>query len=201
MTSAFEKLKKQHAMTGSEKADGYSYDVFLGLDEDEKEAVFNLLVRELPWSAEWLFHLDLERALPIAKALEKELRGTYYSHAFMLQPLLVKYTGELIYQRHMIEDYSTCDDSLKQQVVWALRNTPANDATIKFFKEVILVDANECAVASASNSLLYALEFPKSSEEDKQNYRRLIGDLRSDSAEAKNKAIAELEKFAASAAR
>lgn len=201
MTCAFEKFKKQHAMTGSEKADGYSPDVFVDLDDNEKEIVFDLLVRELPWSAEWLFHLDLERALPIAKALEKELQGTYNSHAYMLQPLLIKYTGDLIYQDRMIEDYASCHYSLKHQIIWALGRTPANDTTIKFFKEVILVDANPDAVASASNRLLDALNVPRSAEEDKQNYRRLISDLRSDSAETKNNAIDELEKFAASAAR
>ncbi|HWW70258.1 MAG TPA: hypothetical protein VN089_09985 [Duganella sp.] len=93
------------------------------------------------------------------------------------------------------------NDSLKQQVVWALSNTPTNDATIKFFKEVVLVDASEDAVASASDSLLYALGFPRSTDEEKQNYSRLISELRSDSTEARNNAIAELEKSAASAAR
>lgn len=201
MTSSFEKFKIQHAMTGREKADGYSPDVFVGLDNDEKDIVFDMLVSELPWAAEWLFHIDPEKAISAAKALETELRGRYYSNAYMLQPLLVKYTGDLIYQQHMIEDYPTCNDSLKSQVVWAIGGTPENDAAIKFFKEVILVDTNEDAVATASQNLLDALHVPRSTDEDKQNYWRLNDDLRSDSTEAKKKAIAELEKFAASASR
>ncbi len=39
MSYPFEEFKKQHAMTGSEKADGYSPDVFVGLGEHEKEIV------------------------------------------------------------------------------------------------------------------------------------------------------------------
>lgn len=201
MTSAFEKFKKQHAMTGSEKADGYSYDVFVGLDEDEKATVFDLLVQELPWSAHWLLDFNPEKALPIAIALEGELRSRYYSDAHILQPLLVEYTGDLIYQRHMIDDYPSCNESLKHQVVRAIGLTPANDTTIDFFKKIILTDANEDAVASASHELLHALKFLRSTAADKQNYSRLISELRSNSAESKNKAIAELEKFAASEIR
>lgn len=51
-------------MTGSEKADGYSRDAFIGLDADEREVVFDLLVTELPFSADWLFFIDAEKQFP-----------------------------------------------------------------------------------------------------------------------------------------
>jgi hypothetical protein len=67
MTLPFEKFLRQFKMTGSEKADGYSQDVFVGLDEDERKSVFEILVTELPWGLEWLFFLDVQKALTVAK--------------------------------------------------------------------------------------------------------------------------------------
>jgi len=55
MTLAFEKFLGQYEMTGSDKADGYSRDVFIGLNYRERDIVFDLLAKELPWSAKWLF--------------------------------------------------------------------------------------------------------------------------------------------------
>lgn len=42
MTAAFNEFMRQYKMTGSEKADGYSRSGFAGLDEDEKNEVFNI---------------------------------------------------------------------------------------------------------------------------------------------------------------
>jgi hypothetical protein len=38
--------------TGSEKADGYSRNDFIGLTECEKKTAFDYLVLELPWEVE-----------------------------------------------------------------------------------------------------------------------------------------------------
>ena len=167
MTAAFEKFVRQYKMTGTEKADGYSPDVFVGLDGYEKEQVFKLLTTELPWSVEWLFRLNPEKALAVVKDEEERLRGNRYVHVYMLQQQLVKYTGDILYQRHMIEDYPNYVEDLKPHVIDAVGCTPANAAAIEFFKRVILVEANTSAVARASRNLLNAIKFPRSSEEEK----------------------------------
>ncbi|MFC0254205.1 hypothetical protein [Massilia consociata] len=196
MTLAFENFMKQFEMTGSEKADGYSRDAFVGLDSQEKEIVFKLLVTELPWSAEWLFFLDPERALTVVKQKEEQLRGNSYAHVYKLQEQLVKHSGELLYQKHMIEDYANYADGLKPLVVDAIGRTPANEVTREFFKQVILVEVNASAVARASRNLLSSLKVPRQTESEEQNYQNLMDRLRSDSDQVKRRAIAELERFA-----
>jgi len=194
MSLAFELFKKQYEMTGSEKADGYSQDAFIGLDEDEKEVVFNSLVTELPFSVDWLFFLDAQKAIPYVKKKEKELRGSPHKHVYMLQENLVRYSGELIYQDHMIEDYANYADRLKPLVVESVSRTPTNESTINFFKQIVLVEANADAVASAADNLLYLLKFPRSTAEQKKKYDRLFSELCSDNNEVKKRALAEVRK-------
>ncbi len=195
MTLAFETFMKLYKMTGSEKADGYSRDAFIGLEEHEKSEVFKLLVTELPWSAEWIFFLDPEKASVVAKENEKELRGDPYANVYLLQQQLVKYSGDIIYQKHMIEDYPNYIDRLKPYVVDSIGRTPSNEAKVAFLKQVILVETNESAVASASCHLLNAVKFPRTNEADERNYTRLMSELRSDSTQVKQRAIAEVENF------
>nr|WP_315219349.1 hypothetical protein [uncultured Duganella sp.] len=194
MTSAFELFKKQYEMTGSEKADGYSRDAFIGLDADEKEVVFDLLATELPFSADWLFFIDAEKAISYAKKKEKELRGSPYKHVYMLQENLVRYSGELVYQEHMIEDYANYANRLKPLVIESISRTPTNETVISFFKQIVLVEADADSVASAADNLLYLLKFPRSTVEEKQKYDRLFSELRSDNNEAKKRALAEIRK-------
>ena len=182
-------------MIGSEKADGYSQDAFTGLDDHEKETVFKLLVTELPWSVEWLFFLDPARALVVTKELEEKLRSDSYADVYMLQQKLVKYSGDLLYQKHMIEDYANYDDDSKPLVVDAIHRTPANEATIKFFKQIVLTEVNASAVARASRHLLDAVRIARVTKSDEINYDRLVNELRSESTQVKMQAIAKIEKY------
>ena len=195
MTAAFEEFMRQHDMTGSETADGYSPDVFIGLEDRERECVFKLLTDELPWSADWLFRLDAERALTVAKEKEKELRGRSYGSAYMLQKVMTKYSGDLLYQKHMIEDYACYDVRLKARVIDAIDCTPTNAETISFFKEVILTEVDTDAVASASIYFLDAMKIPAANDAEKRIYNRLLDELRSEDVRIKLRAISETEKF------
>ena len=195
MTLAFEKFIKQYEMTGREKADGYSQDVFLGLDESEKKKVFELLVAELPWGIDWLFFLEPKKALTVAKERESELRGEPYGDAYMLQQQIVKYSGDLSYQKHMIDDYAVYSESVRPLVVDAIYRTPQNEDTISFFKHVVLTEVSGSAVARASRHLLDALKVPKASETEKENYRAMVAELRSGDTQTKLRAIAKLEKY------
>lgn len=85
MTAAYQTFLKQFHATGSEKADGYSADAFVGLDEAEKDEVFELMRSQLPWAAEWLFKLDPVRAIGMAKPLEIEMRRDSYQRTYMLE--------------------------------------------------------------------------------------------------------------------
>lgn len=200
MTLAFENFMTQYKMAGREKADGYSQDAFVGLDQQEKETAFKLLVTELPWSTKWLFFLDLERALVVAKQKEKQLRGSSYQHVYKLQEQLVKYSGDLVYQQHMLEDYASYVDDLKPLVVDSVSRTPVNEATLEFFKRIILVEVNSSAVARASRHLMDAFKVPRETESEEKNYQRLMSELRNDSALSKRRAIAEVEKYGGSGA-
>jgi len=194
MSLAFEKFLMQHNMTGREKADGYSPDVFIGLEEKEKESVLKLLTNELPWSAEWLFPLDPQRALAIAKEKEKELRGRSFGGAYLLQKAIVKYSGDMLYQEHMIEDYPSYDESQKARVVDAINCTPTNAATTAFFKRVILTETDSDAVASACIHYLDAFKIPSITDIEKRTYDRLFSELRSADTRIKLKAFSEIEK-------
>lgn len=97
-------MKQYHAI-GSEKANGYSRDAFIGLTPQEKEEVFRLLVTELSWFVEWLFFLDAERALPVVKEAEQKGRDAPYGGTYKLQEAIVNHTKDLTYQANMIEDY------------------------------------------------------------------------------------------------
>lgn len=195
MTLAFENFMKQYKMTGREKADGYSQDVFVGLDDHEKKAVFELLVTELPFSTKWLFFIDPKKALDVAKQKEERLRGNAYEHVYNLQEQLVKYSGDLRFQKHMIEDYPNYIERLKPRVVDSVSRTPANDATREFFKQVILVEVNSDAVARASQHLLDSLGVPNELEHEREKYNRLISALSGDSLQAKKRALSELRHY------
>src|SRR5690242_18456015 len=103
MTVTFDIFMKQFKATGSEKADGYSWDAFVGLDENEKETVFDLLATELPFFAEWLFFLNAEKALVVAKDDERKYRGDEYFPVYLIQEQIIKYSNDLLYQNHIIE--------------------------------------------------------------------------------------------------
>lgn len=195
MTVAFENFMKQYKATGSEKADGYSRDVFVGLDVNEKVTVFNLLVAELPFSAEWLFFLDPQKALIVAKEEEQKLRGNGYESAYMLQEQMVKYTGDLLYQHHMIEDYPSYIDDLKPLVIDSIGRTPANTAMVAFLKQVILTEVNPSAVARAARKLLAALNIPRTNEIEEAKYSRLVSELRSESAQLKLSVMGQIAKY------
>jgi len=195
MSAAFEEFMRQYKMTGSEKADGYSDDVFVGLEPDEKETVFKLLETELPWSAEWLFRLDPKKALVVVKELERKLRGDPDANVYMLQQKIVKHSGDLAYQKRMIEDYPHYANRLKPLVVSSIDNTPVNKAKINFFKEVIFQEVNASAVTRAARYLLDAVKIPRASESEKTAYDRLLGELRSDDLKAKQRAIAKVESY------
>ncbi|MCS0595462.1 hypothetical protein [Massilia agri] len=185
---------RQYKMTGSEKADGYSRDAFVGLDEYEKKTVFELLVKELPWSAEWLFYLDPEKALAVTKQIEEQSRGNPYAHVYKLQEQIVKYSGDLNYQKRMIDDFPNYIDRLKPRVVDAINRTPTTDVKLDFFKQVILLEANSDAVARASQHLLDSLNISCEGEREEE-YNRLIRALRSDNLTDKKRAIAELRRY------
>lgn len=195
MTLAFGKFLKQYRMTGSEKADGYSHDVFLGLDNHERVEVFNLLTAELPWSAEWIFLLDLDKAIALVKEEEQKMRGDPGEEVHLLQQQLLKYTGDLLYQVRMIEDYPVYKDRLKSRVVDSVAKTPTNQAKCNFLKQVIRVELNVNAVDRAIRHLLYSIEFPRITEADEQNYHRLVNDLKNDDVKIKEMAIAKIEKY------
>ena len=195
MTIAFDKFMKQYEKTGSEKADGYTQDVFIGLDSVEKEHVFDLLVSELPISTGWLFFLDPNKALPVVKKAEERLRGDGYGSAYMLQEELVKITGDLTYQRYMIESYPGYMESTKPLVVDAIGRTPANASTVDFFKGVIITEVNTSAVARAARRLLAALKVPRDTESEESTYSQIISDLRNESLVVKQRALKQLEPY------
>ncbi|MGW8389338.1 hypothetical protein [Pseudoduganella sp. HUAS MS19] len=195
MTAAFDEFMRQYKLTGSEKADGYNRSAFIGLSEDEIETVFGLLVSELPYSAEWLAFVDPERAIAVMKEEEPSLRKDPYAHAYLIQEELVRHSGELVYQSHMIEDYSNYADSLKPLLVSALWRTPQNMNTIAFFKQIILTEANESAVARAAFGVLSALNVSRNTEAEKDGWKRLEGELRSNDIVLKLRALKQLELY------
>lgn len=182
-------------MTGSDKADGYSDASFAGLSEEEKEIVFDLLLTELPWSIRWLFVLDAAKAAVVARQKEYELRVQHGADVYMLQQQLVNYTGDLRYQAHMIEDYRQYRANVRPLVIDAIRRTPTNQATIDFFKRVLLDEVSESALARAARHLFDAVQFPRATDADKANYNRLFSDLHSDSRDVREAALDKIGKY------
>jgi len=175
--------------TGSEKADGYSRNDFIGLTEFEKKTAFDYLVLELPWEVEWLFFLDPKRAAIVAKQKEAEERGNRHSHVYLIQKQLVNQCGEMKYQQHMIDDYYNYIDCLKPLVVDAIAQTPRSSSSVNFFKHLILVESNEDALAGASVHFLNSLGFIRETESGKKAYLQLLSQLRCDSRLVKLSAI------------
>ena len=193
MTVAFDTFMAQHRMTGSEKADGYSCDAFDGLAESEKDTVFAMLESELPFSVEWLFYLNPERAREVVKSAEQEFRGDAYRHIYLLQEYLVRSAGELQYQEHLFEDYPHYADRLKPLVINAVGRTPANEKTIGFFKQVILAETNVSAIRRAAQELLWAIEFYANTETDQQAYCDLLEDLTNENLDVRAKAVSRVD--------
>lgn len=195
MTAAYNEFMRQYQATGSEKADGYSRDAFIGLDPQEKQEVFKLLQTELPYSVDWLFYLDAEQALPVVKEKEEAWRGDRAKRVFLLQQALVKYTRDLVYQDHMIEDYPNYIDYLRQHALDSISRTPANAAIVELFKQVIFTEADDELVFSAADGLLTALEVPCSTEREIQQYQRMIDQLCSHDVQEKLRAFGRLVKY------
>lgn len=149
MTASYNEFMREYKMTGSEKADGYSHSVFVGLEPNERAEVFEILLTELPYSTKWLFFLDAERAMPLVKEEERALRGDRYKRVFMLQENLVEYTGDLEFQAHMIEDYPHYVDYLKPLVIDAIGRTPLNSASIEFLRKAIATEMDGDVLARA----------------------------------------------------
>ncbi len=195
MTRAFDTFLRQYRATGSEKADGYSRDAFIGLAEGEKVEVFDLLVKELPWAADWLFCLDGEKAMAVAQALEQGMRGGGYSGVHWLQREMVKYSGDLRYQQHMVDDYAAYADSVRPQVIDSIAGTPMNACTFHFFRQVILTETRDDAQFRACWRYLHAIQVPRVTDADEANHERWLDVLRNGDSEAKQRALAELVPF------
>jgi len=192
MTVAFDTFMAQYRMTGSEKADGYSRDAFDGLAESEKDTVFAMLESELPFSVEWLFYLNPERARDVVKRAEQEFRGDAYRPVYLLQEYLVRSAGELQYQEHLLEDYPHYADHLKPLVINAVGRTPANRKTIEFFKQVILTETNVSAIRRAAQELLWAVKFSVDTERDEQSDCTLLEDLANENVDVRAEAVARV---------
>lgn len=193
MTAAYDEFIREYNMTGSEKADGYSRSVFIGLEPHEKEEVFNLLLTELPLSAKWLFFLDSEKAIPIVKEEEKMWRGDKYKRVYMLQENLVEYTGDLIYQAHMIEDYPHYVDYLKPLVIDSIGRTPASIKSISFLQQVIMTETDKDAIARATRRILAVMNISRVTDLEKKIYDNLERELRSDDADGKLRIFAKMK--------
>ncbi len=197
MTRAFDTFLKQYRATGSEKADGYSRDAFVGLDEGEKIEVFDLLVKELPWAADWLFFLDGAKAMAVALTLEPGLRGGGYSGVHWLQREMVKHSGDLRYQQHMIDDYPAYADRVRPQVIDSIAGTPMNATAFGFFRQVILTETCDDPQFRACWRYLHAIEVPRVTDADEANHERWLGILRNGDNDAKQRTLAELAPFEA----
>jgi len=193
MTSAFAIFIEQYNMTGSEKADGYSACAFTGLSEQEKEEVFRILETELPWSAEWLFFLDRDRAIAVAKEMEAALRTQCRDSVHYLQKQLVKFTGDFIYQQHMVDGYATHPASVRAAVISAVDVAPANRAQIDFFKQVLRTERDERAVFRAGWHLLDKVNFPGDRPVNEKKYDDLLDDLRMNRAEVNLRVLETIE--------
>ncbi|GGC04215.1 hypothetical protein [Pseudoduganella buxea] len=155
MSVAFDKFMEQYKSIGSQKADGYTLDMLIGLEDAEKLEIFRLLQTELPWSAQWLFFVNPEKATVIARELEAKWRGDPYRRVDWLQKELIKHTGDMIFQDHMMEDYAHYIDKLRPAVVDSIGSTPTTEAKLKFLEEVILVEVVDYAVMAAIRNLLF----------------------------------------------
>jgi hypothetical protein len=136
--------------------------------------------------------VDLQRAIAVLESEEKRLRGNRYEAVYKLQEYLVRYSGNLVYQQHMIDDYSGYIENLKPLVVDAIGRTPANPATVAFFKQVILTETNTSAVSRAARRLLAAVNFQREIERDEINYKQTIRELTGDNFERKVRALAQI---------
>jgi hypothetical protein len=192
MSLAFDNFLRQYNATGSEKADGYSRDAFEGLTDPEKDTVFNMLEKELPYSAEWLFFLDPQKALAVCEKTESSWRGDGYKHVFVLQSELLRHTGDLKYQKHMIEDYFKYSERLRAQVADSLGRTPVSAQLIDSLRSIISVETNENAIARASFHLVKLHGVPAKTEEEKNKFWRYVADLRSESDDKKAYAMKDL---------
>ncbi|WBS04298.1 hypothetical protein OU994_08475 [Pseudoduganella sp. SL102] len=194
MTQAFENFLRQFHMTGSEKADGYSRDAFEGLADHEKTTVFDMLVQELPWASDWLFRLDPGRALAVATELEPRMRGRN-SGVHWLQRQIVDLTGDLRYQQHMIEDYPGYDERARPGVIASIACTPASEAAIAFFRQVILAGEEGGAMHAAARALLRALQVPRASAQEEAHYLGLEAQLCGADRETRSAAIEALRRY------
>ena len=196
MTAAYDEFIREYEMTGSEKMGGYSQSVFVGLASNEKLEVFDLLQKELPVSAQWLFFLNAQKARSIVMEKEAEWRGNKYKRTFMLQENLVEYTGDLTYQARMIEDYPNYVDYLKPLVVDSIGRTPVSSASISFLEQVIMTETDEDAVARATRRLLAAMKISRAADVEKKLYDSLESKLRGNDIDEKMRIFAKLKQGA-----
>lgn len=195
MTTAFDEFIRQYNLKGSEKADGYSPDVFIGLSESEKQEVFDLLLTEISVSAKWLFLLNPDKALNVVKDKEAQWRGDAYRRVFNLQEEIIQHAGDLTYQNHMIEDYPHYSENLKPLAIDSIGRTPNTLQKITFLKNIILTETNDDAVFRAASRLLNSLKLPRDTDAQEKEYQTLISDLNNSETTIKIQAFQILEYY------
>lgn len=142
------------------------------------------------------FFLDSEKAVAVVKQEEKIQRGDKYKRVYMLQENLIEYTGDLIYQTRMIEDYPHYVDYLKPLVVDSIGSTPVNASSISFLEQVIMTETDEDAVASATRRLLAAMKISRATDVEKKLYDNLESKLRGNDIDEKMITFAKLKQGA-----
>lgn len=197
MSPGFSSFLARYHSVGSQKADGYGKTFFSGLLPHEKQQAFDMLADEAradPNAAEWLFLLDPQRAEATCLQILGEQTDRRFTAPFILLFQLWKHTGEGKYQQEMIDHYAEYGDAQRPLAVEYIAKTTNTAQLADFLKSVVLLDANETAVARASYHLLRLHGVPSSTDEERLKFRAYLASLKASSVQVKRTTFSELER-------
>lgn len=171
MSIGYTKFLSQFNASGSQKAQGYDASHFDGLTQQEQDAVFTHLERELiaPGVIGWLFHLNPQKAERVLLEYLADEKNTSGRHRVYIS--LFHYTGKTLFLEQFERGFSQFYDWEKADAI-KLYNAyaPAGNGKCDFLKSVIIQEPDAKTVKQAADSWLRQMGVPTATEMERKNF-------------------------------
>lgn len=182
MTVIFEKFKRQYYSTGREKADGYVRGHFDGLSANEKIKAFDMLSDEMgvnPDAVEWLFYLNDRKAKQVCLDYIQANKSGDKSGFFVIYYYLYKQSGDIRYQKKMIDEFYDFPDYQRGVALEYLRKTKVSMDYTDFLRSIIAGRHVEDLANRAAYHYLLAHNVPGETKKEQEVFDNFLDSLKS----------------------
>ena len=203
MTRAFDTFVKVYKLYGKEKIDGVFLTEYASLDPEEVSIVEDMLIKDAlkfdTIAILGLGELKSNGAETALKSLLSQVTAPSYVYLSIVEALY-KITRETFYQKAIVYNMNSIDNSLRRQAAIALENTIPSQITFSTFVEMLKREKDPVIETIAAKGILMFFGLMKSAN-DHDNFDKYLHLIRllCDSVDENSLdvAISEVEKEAA----